>query len=201
MPFGYSAIHERVQSPLEIAAARPVRERLLSHAHGAVVELGGGTGDHLDLYRPDAVSTVTVIGPDPWTRPVLDRRARDASVPVTVVDGPFPAGMSNGSIDTAVMSLLLCALPDRHGLLVEVRRLLREGGLLLFVEHTPTRLARGLVGDLMSPLWRAATTGCDLQSDPLAAVRGAGFLITDLERFTMPTFQLPIRSCVAGIAR
>ncbi len=201
MPAAFSAVHERVLSPLEVAAVRPVRERLIAHASGHVVELGGGTGENLALYDADTVNRVTVIGPDSWTRPALERRAREAAMPVDIVEDAPPAGIDNGSVDVVVITLLLCSSPDRHGLLMSVRRLLRDGGQLLFIEHTPTRLARGLVGDLVSPMWRAVTTGCDLKSDPLAAIRGAGFLITDIERFTMPTFQLPIRACVAGIAR
>ena len=199
MPTGYHAVHERVHLPLEVAAVRPVRARVLAEARGDVLEIGGGTGENLALYDTDAVRGVRLIGPDTWTRPVLERRAREAAVPVEIVDGLLPA--TRACADTVVISFLLCALPDRHGLLTAVRHALREDGRLLFIEHTPTRLSRSVIGDLTALLWRAATTGCDLKCDPLDAVRRAGFVITDMERFTMPTFQLPVRSCVAAIAR
>jgi len=198
---GYPAVHERVLWPLEQRGARGPRERLVARAFGRVVEVGGGTGEHLGLYSPKDVERVTVVGPDVWTRSMVERRARSAAVPVDIIDERLPAGLDAGTVNVIVVSYLLCALSDRHSLLTEARRLLTDDGLLLFVEHVPSRLARGLLGDLAAPAWRAATAGCDLKSDPLAAVRGAGFTIVDLERFVMPTFQLPLRSCVAGVAR
>jgi len=201
MATGYPAVHERLPSPLEQNALRAHRRRLLERASGRVVEVGGGIGEHLALYRPEQVDEVVVVGPDPWARPFLERRVGEARVPVTVVDGPLPAGLEPGSIDTVVFAFLLCSLPDRHGLLSGVDQVMGPDGRLLFIEHVPGRLNRGLLGDLASPVWRAATTGCDLKSDPVASIRGAGFTIIDLERFTMPTLQIPIRSCVAGVAR
>ena len=201
MAQGYPAVHERVLWPLEQRGVRGPRERLLARAFGRVVEVGGGTGEHLALYAPETVERVTVVGPDIWTRAMVERRARAAAVPVDLVDERLPAGLEEGTVNVIVVSYLLCALSDRHTLLTEARRLLNDDGLLLFVEHVPSRLARGVLGDLAAPAWRAATAGCDLKSDPLAAIRGAGFTIVDLERFVMPTLQLPLRSCVAGVAR
>lgn len=198
---GYPAVHERVLWPLEQRGVRGARERLLARAFGQVVEVGGGTGEHLALYPPETVEQVTVVGPDVWTRSMVERRAQAASVPVDIIDERLPAGLEAGTVDVIVVSYLLCALSDRHHVLTEAHRLLTDDGLLLFIEHVPSRLARGVLGDLAAPAWRAATAGCDLKSDPLAAIRGAGFTIVDLERFVMPTFQLPLRSCVAGVAR
>ena len=197
---GYPAVHERVLWPLEQRGVRGARERLLAKAFGRVVEVGGGTGEQLALY-PDTVEQVTVVGPDVWTRSMVERRAQAAPGTVDLIDDRLPAGLEPGTVDVIVVSYLLCALRDRHDLLTEARRLLTDEGLLLFIEHVPSRLARGLLGDLAAPAWRAASAGCDLKSDPLAAIRGAGFTIVDLERFVMPTFQLPLRSCVAGVAR
>jgi len=199
MPTGYPALHERVLSPLELAALRPVRQRLLSRAHGVVVEIGGGIGENISFYSAEAVTGVTIVAPDPWTIPVLERRVRDARVKVSIEADLAP--LVPGTIDTVVSTFVLCSLPDRDRLLHTIREALHEDGRLLFVEHRPTRLARSVVGELAAPLWRAATTGCDLRSDPLAAIRAAGFVIRDVERFTMHTFQLPIRLCVAGVAR
>ena len=58
----------------------------------------------------------------------------------------------------------------------EIRRVLRPGGLFLFYEHvsSPDRRARR-VQTALNPLWRFATTGCNLNRDILTAVRRAGF--------------------------
>ena len=58
----------------------------------------------------------------------------------------------------------------------EIRRVLRPGGLFLFYEHVASadRRARR-VQTLLNPLWRFATTGCNLDRDTLTAIRRAGF--------------------------
>ena len=68
------------------------RERLVARAFGRVVEVGGGTGEHLRLYSPKDVERVTVVGPDVWTRSMVERRAQAAAVPVDLVDERLPAG-------------------------------------------------------------------------------------------------------------
>jgi hypothetical protein len=52
-----------------------------------------------------------------------------------------------------------------------------------------------------NPVWRQVTGGCDLTRDVPSAVRHADFTIIDLERFTVPTLNLPMRSCAIAAAR
>src|ERR1700730_4780291 len=98
MAQGYPAVQERVLWPLEQRAVRSPRERLLAKAFGSVVEVGGGTGEHLALYPPETVERVTVVGPDVWTRALIERRARAAAVPVDLVDERLPAGRDAGRV-------------------------------------------------------------------------------------------------------
>ena len=58
----------------------------------------------------------------------------------------------------------------------EIRRTLKPGGVFLYYEHVisesrPARRAQAA----LNPLWRLATTGCNLNRDTLAAIRRAGF--------------------------
>lgn len=58
----------------------------------------------------------------------------------------------------------------------EIRRTLKPGGVFLYYEHviSESRPARRVQAAL-NPLWRLATTGCNLNRDTLAAIRRAGF--------------------------
>jgi ubiquinone/menaquinone biosynthesis C-methylase UbiE len=132
------------------------RRRLLAGARGAVLEIGGGTGANLAHYRD--VDRVTIAEPNPFMRRRLDQKLTDARVPVEVSPAgteelPFP----DGSFDTVVSTLVLCTVPDQESALDEVRRVLRPGGRLLFIEHVRAggpqpagRIAWGLSGDVSS---------------------------------------------------
>lgn len=58
----------------------------------------------------------------------------------------------------------------------EIRRTLKPGGVFLYYEHviSESRPARR-VQSALNPLWRLATTGCNLNRDTLSAIRRAGF--------------------------
>lgn len=89
---------------------------------------------------------------------------------------PFP----DASFDNAVMTWTLCSIPDPAGALQEIRRVLKPGGELLFIEH-------GLAPEphvaawqrRLTPLWRPLTGGCHNRPIP-ALIRAAGFDVRDL---------------------
>ena len=196
----FAAAYERVMEPAERAGLRDRRIRLLSNARGKVLEVGGGTGVHLPLYR--GVDSVDVLEPDGAMRRRLDERVASATVPVTVHaagidDDPFgPA-----AFDTVVTTLTLCTVPDLDGALERIRTLLAPDGRLLFLEHVPGHGAQGLLQRAVGPVWPHLAGGCRLDRDIPAALRRTGFSVLELERFSMPTFLLPVRPAVQGVAR
>jgi hypothetical protein len=70
---------------------------------------------------------------------------------------------------------------------------------LLLLEHVPDWPGAGRPLDVVGPAWRRVG-GCDPTRDIPAAVRAAGFNLWDLERFSIATVALPLRSWVAGVA-
>lgn len=110
------------------------RSRLLAEASGSVLEIGGGTGANLAHYREAAY--VVVAEPDPFMRGKLRRKLGAARVPVEVSEaGAEALPFSDGSFDAVVSTLVLCTVPDQGVALAEIRRVLRPGGRLLFIEH------------------------------------------------------------------
>jgi SAM-dependent methyltransferase len=199
-PAAFVAPHDRVLSPLEQAALRERRRRLVERACGRVLDLGGGAGEHLRAYLPDQVSAVDVVGPDPFLGPILDRRVKGAAVPLRVVRGGLD--QVEGPYDTALLQFVGCAVPDLDALVRRLGSLLHpDHGLLLFLEHVPARPGRSVLTAVARPVWRQLAAGCDLTSDLPAALRRSGYAVIDIERFTMRTMHLPIRACATGAAR
>src|SRR5438105_1544554 len=128
-----AAVYDRFMAPVERAGLTDRRRSLLARARGRVLEVGGGTGVNLPLYR-DVVS-VTVLEPDAHMRRRLLDRVVQATVPVEVHEaGIDDAPFADGSFDTVVTSLVLCSVPDLDGALARIRRWLAPDGRLLFLE-------------------------------------------------------------------
>ena len=158
------------------------RRRWIPRAHGEVLELGVGSGLNLAFYDPARVARVTGVDP---SAPLLSRagpRVAQAPVPVELVEAsaeqlPFDPG----SFDSAIVTYSLCSMDEPARALAEVRRVLRPGGELVFIEH-------GLAPDArtrwwqrrLNPVWRRISGGCRLDRDLPAVLRGAGFAVDEL---------------------
>ena len=161
------------------------RARLLAGARGAVLEVGGGTGVNLPHYRD--VDRVTVVEPDPFMRKRLDQELDAVRVPVEVsAAGVEALPFSDSSFDTVVSTLVLCTVRDQVSALQEIRRVLRPGGRLLFIEHVRAAGSMASWQDRIEPLWRLLLGGCHPNRDTVAAIRQAGFEIETLEGFYPP---------------
>lgn len=163
------------------------RRRWVPRARGRVLELGVGSGLNLAFYDAAQVAKVTGIDPSPSLLARAAARAAAAPVPVELVEAsaeqlPFDAG----AFDSAIVTYSLCSIPDPARALAEVRRVLRPGGELMFVEH-------GLAPDpgprqwqsRLTRVWRRFTGGCHLDRDIAGILRGAGYELTELDaRYT-----------------
>jgi ubiquinone/menaquinone biosynthesis C-methylase UbiE len=170
------------------------RRRLLAGISGRVVEIGAGTGANF-VHYPPAVTEVLAVEPEAYLRHLAEQAAREARVPVRVVDGVadrLPAG--DDEFDAAVTSLVLCSVPDQATALAEIRRVLRPGGRLYFWEHVRAGqpgLAR-LQRVMDATLWPAFGGGCHTGRDTAAAIAAAGFTVERCERFDLPDTRVPI---------
>lgn len=175
------------------------RSRLLSEAGGEALEIGGGTGANLPHYRD--VRRLVITEPDPFMRKKLLPKLDQSTVPAEVLDaGAQNLPFEDDSFDVAVSTLVLCTVPDQREALAEIRRVLRPGGKLLFMEHVrgTGRISRRQ--DLLLPLWRRLFGGCHPNRDTLTSIKSAGFGVRSLERFEPPVPFSGIVPHIQGVA-
>jgi len=159
----------------------PYRRRVLSAAHGRVLEVGIGSGVNL-LFYPPATEEIFGLEPAPRLIDMARRAAQRSSAQVNFIEGSAEAiPLESNSVDTVVMTWTLCSIPDASQSLAEMRRVLKPGGLLLFVEHgqAPEEGVRKWQNRL-TPLWKRLAGGCHLNRPVRTLIESAGFRIGEL---------------------
>jgi ubiquinone/menaquinone biosynthesis C-methylase UbiE len=157
------------------------RQRILAAAQGTVLEVGIGSGLNLPYYRP-AVKLVYAVDPSAELLSFAVERATDAACPVRRLRASAEAlPIKSASVDTVVMTWTLCSIPDPLAALREMRRALRPGGRLLFVEHglAPEPRVRRWQ-NWLTPCWKRIGGGCHLNRKMDDLIHAAGFEIRDL---------------------
>ena len=178
------------------------RKALLAGLAGQVIDVGAGTGASFDHY-PSSVARVIAVEPEPRLRRLATAAARAAPVPVEVIDGVASAlPLGDASFDAVVVCGVLCTVPDQDVALAEIRRVLRPGGRMCFLEHVradSARLSR-TQRVLDATVWPHLFGGCHVGRDTAAAIERAGFTISGLERFLFPATRTPVSFYLAGQA-
>jgi len=162
--------------------ARRYRERMIPLATGRVLEVGVGSGLNLPFYGA-GVRHLYALEPSPELRKMAGRRTKGTRFAVEFLDrSAEEIPLERGSVDTVVTTWTLCTIPDAIGALQEMKRVLKPGGLLLFVEH-------GLAPDAsvqawqhrLNPLWTRIGGGCNLDRDIDDLIVQSGFRLAELQ--------------------
>lgn len=179
---------------VDLALGRPfekTRARVAVGLTGQVLEVGFGSGRNVPHY-PSAVTRVLAVEPNAAGRKLAAERIAASKVPVEFVglDGQ-DLPLADESVDHVLVTWTLCTIPDAERALAEVRRVLRPGGSLHFVEHgrSPrSRIARWQ--DRITPTWGKVAGGCHLNRSIPDLIAGSDLTVTRLEAYRMPGLEL-----------
>jgi ubiquinone/menaquinone biosynthesis C-methylase UbiE len=197
----FAAGYDHLMAGTEKATLRPHRQALISQASGRVLEIGGGTGANLPFYG-GGVETLTLTEPEAPMVRRLQRRLRESSPAAKLLRAPAEdLPFEDDSFDVAVSTLVLCTVDDQPRALRELRRVLKPGGRLLFIEHVRSdepRLARWQ--DRLNGVQLRLGHGCNCNRPTVESIRRAGFEITELERDVLRKVPPIVRPLVVGVA-
>ncbi len=196
----FAMTYDRQMTKVEKAGLRAYREGLLAGAAGQVLEIGAGTGSNLRFYAP-AVESLTLTEPETPMLRRLERRVGEQVPGATVLRAPAEdLPFEDATFDVAVSTLVLCGVDDQPRALRELRRVLRPGGQLLFIEHVRSGdPSQARSQDRMNGLNRFVV-GCDCNRPTLDSIQNAGFTITQIEHTTMPKVPKFASPAIVGIA-
>jgi len=164
-----------------------LRKQACAGLHGRVLEVGFGSGHNLS-HLPAEVESVSAVEPADAGWALSEKRRQASPVPVrrTGQDGQALTE-SDASFDSALVTFSLCTIPDPARALAEVRRVLRPGGRLHFLEH-------GLAPDpgvatwqhRLDPVQRRLAGGCHLSRDIPALVAASGLEVEAVDAAYLP---------------
>jgi ubiquinone/menaquinone biosynthesis C-methylase UbiE len=182
--YGERVLPRIINAACGMKANDPLRHRVCAGLEGDVVEIGFGSGLNVPFY-PEAVSRVAAVEPADvgWNLAAERVKASHVAIERAGLDGqslPF----ADDSFDSAISTWTLCTIPDVAAALQEVRRVLKPGATLHFVEH-------GLAPDegvrrwqhRFEPLQKRLFGGCHLTRPIVDLLSTAGFTITELDVF------------------
>lgn len=165
-----------------IAAIDERRAVVATGLHGHVVEIGFGSGHNLP-HLPETVSRLAAVDPSIVGKRLAARRLEACPVPVEFVglDGQA-LPLADQSMDAALSTFTMCTIPDIATALRELRRVLRPGAELHFMEH-------GLSPDAavakwqhrLTPIQRRLCGGCHFNRAIGELIAANGFEITSLD--------------------
>jgi SAM-dependent methyltransferase len=198
----FAGVYDRLMASTERDGLGAHRAALLATASGDVLEVGGGTGANLGHYGP-GVASLTITEPEPpmvrrLEGHIAERRPDARLLRAPAEDLPF----ADDSFDTVVSTLVLCTVDDQPRALRQLRRVLRPGGRLLFIEHVRSddpKIARWQ--DRLLGLNVRLGHGCHCNRPTLDGIRAAGFEVAELQRDTLKHAPPIVRPLIVGVAR
>jgi ubiquinone/menaquinone biosynthesis C-methylase UbiE len=196
----FALTYDRQMAKTEKAGLRAFRERLLAGASGDVLEIGGGTGANLPYYGP-AVGSLTITEPHAPMLRRLERRAGERRPSARILRAPAEdLPFDDDTFDVAVSTLVLCGVDDQPRALRELRRVLRPGGRLLFIEHVRSGdPGTARLQDRLNWLNRLVVC-CDCNRPTLDSIRAAGFTVAQVEHTALPKAPPFVRPAIVGTA-
>ena len=167
------------------------REKIIHLAEGNVLEIGIGSGLNIPYYRKDRIKSLIGIDPsaEVW---------KENTVDISTLPYPFEfieayaedIPLENRQFDTIVITYSMCSIPGIESAFEQFRRVIKPGGKLVFCEHgkAPDKaIARWQ--NLLNPLWKIFSGGCQLNKDIPGIINGNGFSIDQMESMYIPGWK------------
>jgi ubiquinone/menaquinone biosynthesis C-methylase UbiE len=188
------SLYERYVLPWVITkscATKPIRkqrEKVVPLAEGRVLEIGAGGGLNLPHYDKSKVDKVLGLDVSAELLSLAEEQAARMRVPFEgVLLDAASLPLEENEVDTVLVTYSLCSIDDLESALLEIYRVLKPSGKLIFCEHgaAPDRQVRRFQSAL-TPLWKRFAGGCRLDRDLPGEIEKAGFEIDWLEQMYLP---------------
>ncbi len=179
------------------------RQKVVPLARGTVLEIGLGAGQNLPHYNAEQIDKVIGVDPCEVSWQLAQERVRAAAFPVEFMAASAESiPLGDGRVDSVLLTFALCTIPNPDVALLEMRRVLKPGGELIFCEHgqaPDANVARWQAR--VNPFWRRLAGGCNLNRDVPQLLSDAGFDTDSISQMYLPNTPKIAGYNVWGVAR
>lgn len=179
------------------------RKKVVPLCAGRVLEVGMGSALNLALYDQSRVEFVWGLEPSAAMRAKARANLAKSPIEVKLIDLPGERiPLDDNSVDTVLLTYTLCTIPDWHGALRQMRRVLKPGGKLVFTEHgrAPDAGVRKWQ-DRINPVWKKFAGGCNLNRPIPELIEESGFAMEQLDKMYLPSTPRLFGYNYWGVAR
>ncbi len=198
----FARYYDRVMAQTEKLCLAAWRRELLGGISGEVLEIGSGTGLNLACY-PQPVTRLVLSEPDAFMREKLQEKVASGRPESELAScDAEQLNFPDHSFDAVVSTLVLCSVAQPEIALNEIRRVLRPGGQLYFIEHVHSdHLGINFWQRTLEPLWKRACGNCHLTRKTGEMIEAAGFELGEVEDLRMEGTPVFVRRVLLGLAR
>ena len=164
------------------------RKKVVPYAEGVVLEVGIGSGLNIPFYDKSKISKIWGLDPSEELSAMAKRVAEEHSIDINFIfGGAEEISLPDNFFDTALVTYTMCTIPEVIRANIEIKRVLKETGKLIFCEH-------GVAPDeniakwqsRIDPIWRKFAGGCHLNRDIPSILEDSGFKIIELDQMYLP---------------
>jgi ubiquinone/menaquinone biosynthesis C-methylase UbiE len=165
------------------------RKKIVPHAEGIVLEVGIGSGLNLPFYDKSKISQIWGLDPSEELSALARKTAEEVGLAVNFISsGAEEIPFSDDYFDSVLVTYTLCTIPEVIRANVEIKRVLKSGGKLIFCEH-------GIAPDeniskwqsRIDPLWGIIAGGCHLNRNIPEILEQSGFKVIQMQEMYLPS--------------
>lgn len=161
-----------------------IKTQLFLPAKGKILEVGPGTG--VNFKHLKNVDQWFGIEPNTFFHQALLNEALHHKIKASLITSDAESiALEDNSMDVVICTLVLCSVAHPEKAIHEMKRVLKPGGRLIFIEHVvaPDKSSLRKVQNLLNPLNRFIADGCNCNRETWTYLEKAGFEKLELRHF------------------
>tara|TARA_Y100000996_G_scaffold339848_1_gene276868 strand:- start:1182 stop:1799 length:618 start_codon:yes stop_codon:yes gene_type:complete len=164
------------------------RQKLVPMAKGMVLEVGIGSGLNMPYLNKSNISSFVGVDPSEELIQIAEKRIDDSMPKIDfIISKAEEMKFDDNSFDTVLMTYTICTVEDVSASLMEIKRVLKPDGKLLFCEHGLAPEEKVVEWqNRINKFWPYISGGCNINRDIPQLIEEAGFSIPNMEQMYLP---------------